>query len=204
MTGLDPIETASRDEIAALQRERLAWTLRHAYTNVAHYRAAFDRAGVHPDDFRQLEDLAKIPVHQQAGPARQLSVRHVRRAAREAGAAARFIGHDGKADRGWLYGEGHRDLGACCRAFDLRCGRPAGDDRACRVWLWAVHRWSRRALRCGTTGLHRGAGVRGHDRAAGAVDRRFPARRDHGDAKLHAGDIGRIPPAGTRSARRVR
>ena len=36
MAGLDPIETASRDEIAALQRERLAWTLRHAYTNVPH------------------------------------------------------------------------------------------------------------------------------------------------------------------------
>ncbi|HET8830980.1 MAG TPA: phenylacetate--CoA ligase PaaK, partial [Casimicrobiaceae bacterium] len=50
-----------RDEITALQRERLAWTLRHAYTNVAHYRAAFDAAGVHPDDFRSLEDLAKFP-----------------------------------------------------------------------------------------------------------------------------------------------
>jgi phenylacetate-CoA ligase len=61
MTGLDAIETASRDEIAALQRERLAWSLRHAYTNVAHYRAAFDRAGVHPDDFRDLEDLGKFP-----------------------------------------------------------------------------------------------------------------------------------------------
>jgi phenylacetate-CoA ligase len=61
MAGWDAIETASRDEIAALQRERLAWTLRHAYTNVAHYRSAFDRAGVHPDDFRQLEDIAKFP-----------------------------------------------------------------------------------------------------------------------------------------------
>src|ERR1700732_3393604 len=61
MVGLDAIETASRDAIAALQRERLAWTLRHAYTNVSHYRAAFDRAGVHPDDFRQLEDIAKFP-----------------------------------------------------------------------------------------------------------------------------------------------
>src|ERR1700726_4215050 len=59
--GLDAIETVSRDEIAALQRERMAWTLRHAYTNVSHYRAAFDRAGVHPDDFRQLEDIAKFP-----------------------------------------------------------------------------------------------------------------------------------------------
>ncbi|MBW4092228.1 MAG: phenylacetate--CoA ligase [Proteobacteria bacterium] len=59
--GYDPIETASRDEIAALQAERLAWSLRHAYANVAHYRAAFDAAGVHPDDFRSLDDLAKFP-----------------------------------------------------------------------------------------------------------------------------------------------
>jgi phenylacetate-CoA ligase len=61
MAGLDAIETASRDEITALQRERIAWTLRHAYANVPHYRAAFDAAGVHPDDFRALEDLAKFP-----------------------------------------------------------------------------------------------------------------------------------------------
>src|SRR6516225_1524870 len=61
MVGLDAIETASRDEIAALQRERLAWTLRHAYANVPHYRAAFARAGVHPDDFRTLDDIAKFP-----------------------------------------------------------------------------------------------------------------------------------------------
>jgi phenylacetate-CoA ligase len=58
---LEPIETASRDEIAALQVERLAWTLRHAYANVPHYRQAFDGAGVHPDDFRTLTDLAKFP-----------------------------------------------------------------------------------------------------------------------------------------------
>jgi phenylacetate-CoA ligase len=58
---LDPIEVASRDEIAALQRERLRWSLRHAYDNVAHYRRAFDEAGVHPDDFRDLSDLARFP-----------------------------------------------------------------------------------------------------------------------------------------------
>lgn len=61
MAGLDRIETASRDEIAALQRERIAWTLHHAYANVPHYRAGFAAAGVHPDDFAQLEDLAKFP-----------------------------------------------------------------------------------------------------------------------------------------------
>ena len=60
--GLDRIETASRDEIAALQRERLAWSLRHAYDNVPHYRAAFTAAGVHPDDFHDLDDLRRFPL----------------------------------------------------------------------------------------------------------------------------------------------
>ena len=45
----------------ALQTRRLAWSLRHAYDNVAHYKKAFDAAGVHPSDFRQLSDLAKFP-----------------------------------------------------------------------------------------------------------------------------------------------
>jgi phenylacetate-CoA ligase len=59
---LDPIETASRDELSALQRERLAHTLAHAYANLPHYRVAFDRAGVHPADFRDLADLANFPL----------------------------------------------------------------------------------------------------------------------------------------------
>jgi phenylacetate-CoA ligase len=58
---LEPIETASRDELASLQLSRLRWSLRHAYENVAHYRQAFDRAGVHPDDLRTLQDLARFP-----------------------------------------------------------------------------------------------------------------------------------------------
>src|SRR6187401_560290 len=58
---LDEAERASRDEILALQIRRLAWSLQHAYDNVAHYRKTFDAAGVHPSDFRQLSDLAKFP-----------------------------------------------------------------------------------------------------------------------------------------------
>ena len=58
---LEPIERASRGALAALQLERLQWTLRHAYENVPHYRAAFDAAGVHPDDCRELTDLARFP-----------------------------------------------------------------------------------------------------------------------------------------------
>lgn len=51
----------SADELAALQLERLQWTLRHAYTNVPAYRKKFDGAGVHPDDCQELADLAKFP-----------------------------------------------------------------------------------------------------------------------------------------------
>jgi phenylacetate-CoA ligase len=58
---LDPIEIASRDEINALQTTRLRWTLAHAYYNVPHYKRKFDEAGVHPDDFKELKDLAKFP-----------------------------------------------------------------------------------------------------------------------------------------------
>jgi phenylacetate-CoA ligase len=59
--SLDPIEIASRDKIAALQLSRLKATLAHAYANVSHYRAAFDRVGVHPDDCRTLADLSRFP-----------------------------------------------------------------------------------------------------------------------------------------------
>ena len=58
---LEAIETASRDEISALQLERLKWSLRHAYDNVPFHKKAFDETGVHPDDLKSLSDLAKFP-----------------------------------------------------------------------------------------------------------------------------------------------
>ena len=58
---LDPIEYASRDEIAALQTSRMKWSLTHAYNNVEHYRTKCRDKGVHPDDFKELKDLAKFP-----------------------------------------------------------------------------------------------------------------------------------------------
>ena len=58
---LDRYETASRDELRAWQSERLAWTLRHAFEKVPHYAAKFKAAGVHPDDFKTIDDLAKFP-----------------------------------------------------------------------------------------------------------------------------------------------
>ncbi len=59
--ALDHYERASTDALRDWQRGRLAWSLRHAYDNVPHYRTAFDASGVHPDDFRTLDDLAKFP-----------------------------------------------------------------------------------------------------------------------------------------------
>ena len=58
---LEPIETASVDELRQLQLDRLRWSVRHAYDHVPHYRSAFDSAGVHPDDVKSLDDLAKLP-----------------------------------------------------------------------------------------------------------------------------------------------
>ena len=60
-SDLEPIETASVDEIRELQLERMKWSVRHAYDNVALYRERFDAAGVHPDDLGSLDDLAKFP-----------------------------------------------------------------------------------------------------------------------------------------------
>ena len=59
--SLDPIEVASRDELQALQLQRLQWSIRHAYTHVAAYRAKCEAMGAHPDELRALDDLARFP-----------------------------------------------------------------------------------------------------------------------------------------------
>lgn len=61
INNLDPIEKASKDELQALQLQRMKWSLQHAYDNVPHYRASFDAAGVHPRDLKTLADLGKFP-----------------------------------------------------------------------------------------------------------------------------------------------
>jgi phenylacetate-CoA ligase len=55
------VEFASRDEVVALQTGRLREALRHAYERVPFYRAAFDAAGVRPEELRRPEDLARFP-----------------------------------------------------------------------------------------------------------------------------------------------
>ena len=63
---LEPIETASVDELRSLQLQRLQWSVRHAYDNVEHYRKSLEAAEVHPDDIRSLGDLARLPFTSKA------------------------------------------------------------------------------------------------------------------------------------------
>ena len=62
MSAIEPIETASVDELRALQLGRMRDALHRAYNHVPHYKACFDAAGVHPDDLSRLEDLTKFPL----------------------------------------------------------------------------------------------------------------------------------------------
>ena len=58
---LEDIEKAHPEELRRVQLQRLKWSLKHAYDNVAQYRKKFDAAGIKPGDCRSLADLAKFP-----------------------------------------------------------------------------------------------------------------------------------------------
>ncbi len=57
----DDAERLSIDALRTYQAERLRETLARVYATVPHYTAAFDAAGVHPDDLRELSDLGRFP-----------------------------------------------------------------------------------------------------------------------------------------------
>jgi phenylacetate-CoA ligase len=59
---INAIEAVGADELWALQLARLQETLRRAYERVPHYKKKFEAANVHPNDLKQLEDLAKFPL----------------------------------------------------------------------------------------------------------------------------------------------
>ena len=61
LAELEPLETGSIEELRELQLLRLQWSVRHAYQNVAFYKSSLDAAGMHPDDIKSLDDLAKLP-----------------------------------------------------------------------------------------------------------------------------------------------
>ena len=167
--GLDPIEHASIDELRALQLERLKWTLKHAYDNVPHYKKAFDEAGVHPDDLKQLSDISKFPFTtkkelRENYPFGMFAVPRER--------ISRIHASSGTTGKPTVVGytKGDLDNWANLVARSIRRRRQAGRHRARGLWLRPVHGRAGRALRRRAPGLHRHSHVRRTDRKAGPAD----------------------------------
>ena len=55
------IETASPEQIRAIQNEKLVKQVKHVYENVKYYRDLMDEKGVTPDDIKSIDDLHKLP-----------------------------------------------------------------------------------------------------------------------------------------------
>ena len=151
---LEPIERASRDELRALQLARLQLVARARLRERAALSQGVRRQGRASARPRAARGPREVPVHRQDRPARQLSVRHVRRAARAGRAHPRVVGHDGQAHRRRLHAQRHRHVGHRDGALDPRGGRPRRRHPARRVRLRPLHRRARRALRRGEAGLH--------------------------------------------------
>ena len=183
---LEPIETASVDELRALQLDRLRWSLRHAYDNVPYYRKMFDVAAVHPDDLKDLSDLAKFPFTTKASlrdnyPFGMFAVPREQ--------VARVHASSGTTGRPTVVGYTAADIDTWATRHGQVHPRgrwPPRAHRARRLRVRPVHRRARRALRRGEARLHRRPGLRRHDRAAGHPDPRLPAGRHHGHPVLHA------------------
>ena len=201
---------ADRDARAATSLRRCSssacsWSLAHAYDNVPHYRREVRRRGRAPARSAARSPTSrKFPFTDQGRPARQLSVRHVRRAAR-AGRRASTRRRAPPASRPSSATRANDiDTWATVMARSIRAaGGRAGD---------IVHVAYGYGLFTGGLGAHYGAEKLGctvipmsrrADREAGAAHRRLQARHHHGDAVVHAGDRRGDGAAGHRSARRV-
>jgi phenylacetate-CoA ligase len=57
----ETMECATRDEMKAVQTERLKETVRRIYHNVPSYRQKMQEAGLVPDDIQSIDDLSKLP-----------------------------------------------------------------------------------------------------------------------------------------------
>ena len=196
---LEPIETASTDELQALQLERLRWSLRHAYENVPYYRKMFDVAAVHPDDVKDLADLAQFPFTTKAVAARQLPVRHVRGAARAGRPRPRLVRHHRPPDRRRLHRARTSTPGPTVMARSIRAagGRPGH----------IVHVAYGYGLFTGGLGAHYGAerlGCTVVPVSGGMTERQvtlirdFEPGRHHGHPVVHARDPRRDGAPGPR------
>ena len=140
---LDPIETASRDEISALQVERLLWTLKQAYDHVPHYRRKFEAQGVHPDELKTLADLARFPFTTKADlrdnypfglfavPREQVVT--MNSVATAVGATAAFLGANFMLGPRAIFGSGDNAAAAVIGVSDQQgCGRTGRRWSRCR------------------------------------------------------------------------
>ena len=197
---LDPIEVATREEIAALQLVRLKETVKRVYDKVPHYRKAFDAAGVLPQDLKSLADLAKFPFTTKADlranyPFEMFATPQDR--------IVRIHASSGTTGKPTVVGYTQADIETWSQvvARSIRACRCAPRHEAAqRLRLWPLHRRPRPALRRRAARPHHHPRLRRHDRAPGAADRRLRARHHHRDAVLHAGDPRRVPPPGPRPA----
>lgn len=55
------IETMSREDLEALQLERLQSLVKRVYQKIPFYKESFDKAGINPEDIKSLADLTKLP-----------------------------------------------------------------------------------------------------------------------------------------------
>ncbi|MBO2029478.1 hypothetical protein J4734_20220 [Klebsiella pneumoniae] len=167
----------------ALQTQRLKWTLKHAYENVPMYRRKFDAAGVHPDDFRELNDLQKFPCTTKqdlrdnypfdtfAVPMEQV---------------VRIHASSGTTGKPTVVGYTQNDIDnwANIVARSLRAAGGSAKDKIHVAYGYGLFTGGLGALRRGTFGRDGDPDVRRTDRKTGAADPRFPAGYDHGDAVL--------------------
>jgi phenylacetate-CoA ligase len=179
---LEPIELASRDEIAALQLQRLKWSVRHTFDNVAHYRQKCSAIGVHPDDLKSLADLAKFPFTEKKDlretyPFGMFAVPKDQ--------VTRIHASSGTTGKPTVVGYTAWDINTWSNLM-ARSIRAAGG----RAGMMA-HISYGYGLFTGGLGAHYGA-----ERTASPVDRGLQARHHPGDAIVHAGHPRRVPPPG--------
>jgi len=154
--------------------------LAHGLRQCRALQKSFDKAGVHPSDFRQLSDLQKFPFTVKTD-LRDNYLSTCSRSPAKNWCGARVLRHDGKTDRGRIHKSRYRRMVGGDGALNRAAGGRTGMIMQQR-YAMAVHRRPRRALRRGKNSAARCAQCPAHDRAAGAVDH-DSGRHHHGDAE---------------------
>ena len=186
--ALEPIETASRDEIGALQLSRMRASLIRAYDHVAHHRAAFDAAGVHPSDLRDLTDLARFPFTTKEDLRRGYPFGMF---AVPRGEVSRIHASSGTTGRPTVVGYTATDVStwADLMARSLRAAGVRAGDRVHVAYGYGLFTGGLGAhYGAERSGLHGDPDVGRDDRAPGAADHRLLTGRDHGHPLVHADD----------------